>query len=95
MNVGLRFVTESETHGQRRPDFPVVTDETSEIELTCRKAWVPGNDAELGRSATESRDLQRCESESLEQDRPPIPFDGSDRRQYLTCRVKNPPIVCI
>ena len=34
-NVGLRFVTEAETQGQRRLDFPVVCNETSEIELAC------------------------------------------------------------
>src|SRR5438132_12045584 len=34
-NVGLRFVTEAEAHGQRRTDLPVVSDENSEIELTC------------------------------------------------------------
>src|SRR3989449_4728231 len=33
-NVGLRFVTEAEAHGQHPSDFPVVTDEGSEIELT-------------------------------------------------------------
>src|SRR6266850_7918789 len=33
-NVGLRFVTEAEAYGQRLTDFPVVTNESSEIELT-------------------------------------------------------------
>src|SRR5262245_54299278 len=33
LNVGLRFVTEAETHGQRRSDFPIVTNESSNIEL--------------------------------------------------------------
>src|SRR6266850_1661992 len=33
-NVGLRFVTEAEAYGQRPTDFPVITNESSEIELT-------------------------------------------------------------
>ena len=34
VNVGLCLVTEAEAHGQRPSDFPVVTNESSEIELT-------------------------------------------------------------
>ena len=33
-NVGLRLVTEAQAYGHRSADFPVVTNESSEIELT-------------------------------------------------------------
>src|SRR5882724_75018 len=56
-NVGLRFVTEAEAHGQRPSDFPVVTNEDSEIELTYCKAWVTCDDAELAGATTASRNL--------------------------------------
>ena len=50
----------------------------------------------MGRAATETRNLRRGESKFLEQQRPPIPFDGSDRRWYwLTCGVPDPLIVRI
>ena len=96
INIGLRFVTETEAHGQRRTDFPVITNESSQIELTCRKPWITGDDAELARAPTESPNLRGVESKFLEQHRPPIAFNRSDRRyDGLTCRVTNQLIVGI
>src|SRR5207244_9058939 len=77
MYVGLRFVTEAETHGQRRPDFPIVTNESSNIELAYREVRITCDDAELARPATKTRNLQRIEAAFLEQQRPAIPFNGS------------------
>src|SRR5436309_4671206 len=79
MNVGLRFVTEPETHGQRRPDFPIVTNESSNIELAHREVRITCDDAELAGAAAETRNLRRSESNILEQQRPAIPFNRRDR----------------
>src|SRR5206468_12973999 len=90
MNVGLRFVTEPETHGQRRPDFPVVTNESSNIELAYRKVRITRDDAELAGPATETRNLRWSESDILEQQCPAIPLNRRDRRlNGLTGRVRN------
>src|SRR5262245_55684351 len=52
VNVGLRFVTEAETQSERRPDFPVVTNESSGVELAYRKFRVTCNHAELAGTGT-------------------------------------------
>src|SRR5437867_9625457 len=64
-NVGLRFVTEAETHGQSRPDFPIVANESSGIELAYRKFRITCDDAELAGAAAETRNLRRGESNFL------------------------------
>src|SRR5439155_2959816 len=65
MYVGLRFITEAETHGQSRPDFPIVANESSGIELAYRKFRITCDDAELAGAAAETRNLQRGESNFL------------------------------
>src|SRR5262249_21394871 len=69
----LSFITETEAHCERRPDFPVIAYEGPDIELTCGEGWIAGDDAELARAATGSRNL-----------RPPILFNRSERK----CSVK-------
>src|SRR5207249_9452591 len=88
MNVGLRFVTEAETHGQRRPDFPIVTNGSSDIELAQRKVRITRVDAELAGPAAETRNLRWSESDILEQQCPAIPLNRRDRRQIgrASCR---------
>src|ERR1700676_624750 len=57
MNIGLRFIAESEAHRQIRPGAPVVAGEQPCIHLAYRQAGPPSADAELGGAAAERSNL--------------------------------------
>ena len=94
--IGLRLVTEAQTHCEVLMRFPVVSNEKPGIEFARRQARIARNDTELRRASAQIRDLRRRVPETLKEQRPAIAFDGRDRREDRLQRgVENLIVVCV
>ena len=51
VDVGLRFVTQAEAGGEVRANFPVITEESPQVELVARDLRIAAIDAELRRDS--------------------------------------------
>ena len=78
MNVGLRFITQAQAHGEIGKHAPVIAYECAEVHLMNRKCRYSRGEAELCRASTQASNLPGRVSELAEEQGAAIPLDRTD-----------------